>query len=386
MGLLDHVANPDIDQLANEYPVLENYYVNGKYDFAQLEASYQLADVLLRKYFGLHVNLSRQHLCPRIANRLDYILWIKKLVEHTTEHEIVGLDMGTGASCIYPLLGCSVTDWMFYGTDINNSSLELCHENIKQNYLSHRINVQKGGIKLFDLDNLGVDDLTFTMCNPPFYDTAKEMENSKRAKELNPSTIKLVAQDSELFTIGGEEALTSQMVSESLQLKDRIQWYTTMVGKKSTLERIVPALKQEGTNNYAIHEIIHGYGKTRRWVIAWSFGYWRIKDKYARSNSHSIRHLNPTTNEFKFRSSMENVLIKLRSLPVDITSADPVTIVECKGNVWSRSYRRKIERGEDVEMNEFYRFKFEKDSIQWVYGKDPKVFEAFCSMIDKVDK
>ena len=34
---------------------------------------------------------------------------------------------------------------------------------------------------------------------------------------------------------GGEEAFTRRLLDESLVMKDRVHWYTTMCGKKQTL-------------------------------------------------------------------------------------------------------------------------------------------------------
>lgn len=42
----------------------------------------------------------------------------------------------------------------------------------------------------------------------------------------------------EMVCPGGELAFVTQMVKDSLQLQGRIHWYTSMVGKKSTLKQI----------------------------------------------------------------------------------------------------------------------------------------------------
>lgn len=55
----------------------------------------------------------------QVANRHNYILWLKKLTDtacYAPRRELVGLDIGTGASCIYPLLGCSQRPWSFIAT------------------------------------------------------------------------------------------------------------------------------------------------------------------------------------------------------------------------------------------------------------------------------
>lgn len=58
---------------------------------------------------------------PQVPNRHNYILWLKDLLDTTVGNgdvtrKAVGLDIGTGASCIYPLLGCSQRPWSFIAT------------------------------------------------------------------------------------------------------------------------------------------------------------------------------------------------------------------------------------------------------------------------------
>jgi len=47
-------------------------------------------------------------------------MWLKGLLDSTSyekqDRKIVGLDIGTGASCIYPLMGCTERDWDFIAT------------------------------------------------------------------------------------------------------------------------------------------------------------------------------------------------------------------------------------------------------------------------------
>jgi len=74
-----------------------------------------------------------------------------------------------------------------------------------------------------------------------------------------------------MVTPGGEIAFVSRMIEESLQLRNKVQWYTTMLGKLSSVSVIVEKLIEHGNNNYAVTEFIQGT-KTRRWAVAWSWG------------------------------------------------------------------------------------------------------------------
>jgi 23S rRNA (adenine1618-N6)-methyltransferase len=62
----------------------------------------------------------------KVPNRFNYVLWIQDLIDTSSstysdqydpKQEVIGLDIGTGASCIYPLLGCAQRpNWTFIGT------------------------------------------------------------------------------------------------------------------------------------------------------------------------------------------------------------------------------------------------------------------------------
>lgn len=57
----------------------------------------------------------------QVPNRHNYILWLKGLMDSTSYEEpdkrrVRGIDVGTGASCIYPLLGCTQRNWEFIAT------------------------------------------------------------------------------------------------------------------------------------------------------------------------------------------------------------------------------------------------------------------------------
>ena len=46
---------------------------------------------------------------------------------------IINDDSGTGASCIYPLLGVRMYDWNFLATDVDTESIESANVNINLN-------------------------------------------------------------------------------------------------------------------------------------------------------------------------------------------------------------------------------------------------------------
>lgn len=112
--------------------------------------------------------------------------------------------------------------------------------------------------------------IDFTMCNPPFYASTADLLASAAAKSRPPHSA-CTGADIEMVTPGGEVAFVSRMIDESKILKDRCQWYTSMLGKYSSLEIIVGNLRGAGVVNWAVKDLVQG-NKTKRWVVGWSWG------------------------------------------------------------------------------------------------------------------
>ena len=64
--------------------------------------------------------------------------------------------------------------------------------------------------------------------------------------------------DAEMVCPGGELAFVSQMVRDSAVLRDRIHWYSSMVGKKSTLKALKQLLRQHGASAVRTTELAQG--------------------------------------------------------------------------------------------------------------------------------
>ena len=74
-----------------------------------------------------------------------------------------------------------------------------------------------------------------------------------------------------MVTPGGEIAFVSRMIDESKILGDRCQWYTSMLGKYSSVEVIIENLGAAGVHNWAVKDLVQG-NKTRRWTVVLSWG------------------------------------------------------------------------------------------------------------------
>ncbi|KAI9715566.1 MAG: hypothetical protein M1812_005870 [Candelaria pacifica] len=171
---------------------------NGQLDFSDPEAVQELTKCLLQRDFRLSVELPNDRLCPPVPNRFNYILWVQSLLDTTSEsysdkydpnRDVIGLDIGTGASCIYPLLGCAQRPrWRFGATDIDDKSLQYARENIARNDFKSRIRLLKTTPEgpLIPLKALGLESIDFTICNPPFYTSSEEMLSSATLKQRPP--------------------------------------------------------------------------------------------------------------------------------------------------------------------------------------------------------
>lgn len=107
------------------------------------------------------------------------------------------------------------------------------------------------------------------MCNPPFYASSEEMISSAESKQRPPFSA-CTGSANEMVTAGGEVAFVSRMIEESIIIKEDCQWFTSMVGKLSSLIPLIEKLNKHDIDNYAVTEFVQG-SKTRRWAVAWSF-------------------------------------------------------------------------------------------------------------------
>jgi 23S rRNA (adenine1618-N6)-methyltransferase len=144
------------------------------------------------------------------------------------------------------------------------------------------------------LTHLSID---FNMCNPPFYSSKADMLTSAATKQRPPFTA-CTGSESEMVTLGGEVAFVSRMITESLALKDRVQWYTSMLGKFSSVSILIQKLREHSIGNYAVTEFVQG-SRTKRWGIAWSFEDLKPKMGLARGVNSVPKNLLPFPSEYQ---------------------------------------------------------------------------------------
>jgi 23S rRNA A1618 N6-methylase RlmF len=102
---------------------------------------------LLLHNFRLEVDLPNDRLCPPVPNRLNYLCWLSELFEFEAlgplgqlpSNSTPLLDIGVGASCVYPLLGSRMFGWNFFGSDIDRESLSWANQIVLKNHLESAV-------------------------------------------------------------------------------------------------------------------------------------------------------------------------------------------------------------------------------------------------------
>lgn len=258
--------------------------MSGKLDFQDPETLQTLSKAILKVDFGLELHVPSDRLCPPIPNRWNYVAWLQGLIDSTSPNyaskydpsrQIRGLDIGTGASAIYTLLCLkSRPSWSMCATDVDKKSFESAARNLALNNLMTRTKLlQTTELNpLIPLPALGVDRLDFTICNPPFFTDVADMQSSLKGegKSWKPNAV-CTGSENEMVCPGGDVGFVTKMVNESLVLRDKVQWYTSLFGKLESAKAIIRLLKKHAISNWAVGVIEVG-SSTKRWIVAWSFG------------------------------------------------------------------------------------------------------------------
>lgn len=272
---------PDFAYLASKYPDFKQHIqinLNGRVslNFKDPEAVRALTCTLLREDFGLSIDIPLERLIPTVPLRLNYIHWVEDLIGHQDSDKSTlrrGIDIGTGASCIYPLLGATLNGWYFLATEVDDMCFNYAKKNVEQNNLSDLIKVVKVPQKTLLMDALKEESeiiYDFCMCNPPFFANQLEAQgvNSRNSRRPPPSSVN-TGGITEIMAEGGELEFVKRIIHDSLQLKKRLRWYSCMLGKKCSLAPLKEELRIQGVPKVTFTEFCQG--RTMRWALAWSF-------------------------------------------------------------------------------------------------------------------
>jgi len=246
-------------------------------DFKNADALRALTTCLLKEDFGLTVELPPDRLVPTLPLRLNYIHWLEDIVGR--ERDKWGIDIGTGASCIYPLLAVKMNGWKFLATEADPENCMHARKNVEKNGMAKEITVFQVEKEVALLTPLNDPSLPgalpkkydFCMCNPPFFADHMEAQAVGTSRSMDrPEAMSVsTASPEECIAHGGEVGFVRQMIQESLLLKERVTVYSSMLGKKTSLAALKEELRANGVSKYSSTELCQG--RTMRWALAWSF-------------------------------------------------------------------------------------------------------------------
>ena len=262
------LKNPSL----NEF-VSKNDYGNLSIDFSNPIAVKELNKALLFTYDKISVwDFPDENLCPPIPGRLDYIHHLADLL--SSEENINILDIGTGATCIYPLLGVAEYNWNFVATDIDLDSLDIAQDIIDDNKLESKIEFRQQFDEQEILKGILKEDDSFSavMCNPPFYKSASEAQgaNNRKNRNLGNNAVRNFAgNNNELWFPGGEKAFLHNYLYESSLFPKSSKWFTSLVSKKENVESLKNSAEKLKAKEFKIINMNQGNKVTR--IVCWKF-------------------------------------------------------------------------------------------------------------------
>ena len=279
-----HPRNPhrfryDFEKLILSFPELKEFVFINEHnvetiEFANPDAVKALNKALLISDYDIkNWDIPKNYLCPPIPGRADYIHYIADLLAESNngiipeDENVVGLDIGIGANCIYPIIGNETYQWSFVGTDIDENAIQNCKKIISENpKLIEAISLQLQVEPRYIFKNiiLPEDKFAFTICNPPFHASQEEttkasirkinnLENTRTKKPI----LNFGGQNAELWCEGGEFAFITQMIYESVKYPLQVFWFTTLVSKKDNLRSIYKTLNKVGAVEIKTIEMAH---------------------------------------------------------------------------------------------------------------------------------
>tara|TARA_Y100000782_G_scaffold89143_1_gene97165 strand:- start:20724 stop:21734 length:1011 start_codon:yes stop_codon:yes gene_type:complete len=291
-----HRTPYDFDKLCKVSPELTEYVYQTprgqtSIDFSNSVAVKLLNQALLKLHYNVEFwDIPEGFLCPPIPGRADYLHYIADLLAAESHQrkvpigaKVCGLDIGTGANCIYPILGSQSYGWHFVASDINPLSIATAEEICKANRALKgkvKCRLQKDEKHIFKGLIKPDDRFYFTLCNPPFHASIEDAQkgNQRKNRNLNRSsgknidkhpTLNFGGQGAELWCKGGEIAFVQQMIKESKRFSNNCLWFTTLVSKKENLPAVYQALKQVGAIDVKTVDMAQGQKISR--FVAWSF-------------------------------------------------------------------------------------------------------------------
>jgi 23S rRNA (adenine1618-N6)-methyltransferase len=281
----------DISALTNSNPDLKNYIIPNKWGGESVDFSNPLAVKILNKallnyYYGIkNWEFPDENLCPAIPGRADYIHHIADLLSENNfgripiGNKITCLDVGLGASCIYPIIGVTEYKWKFIGSDIDPKSIASAQNIIDSNSaINDKIEcrLQKNSKNVFQGIISKEDEIELIICNPPFHASIEDAQKGSRRKIKNLSgkkekhpELNFAGISNEIICEGGEYQFIQNMIKESKKFSKNCYWFSTLVSKQSNLKGIYKSL--ENIEAKQTRRIPMATGNKSSRIVAWTF-------------------------------------------------------------------------------------------------------------------
>ena len=281
----------DLSALVTLNPELKKYIIPNKYGGMSIEFSNPIAVrilnmSLLNHYYGIkNWDFPKNNLCPPIPGRADYIHHIADLLAKNNfgkipkGDKITCLDIGMGASCIYPIIGTKEYDWKFIASDIDPKSIDSARKIIESNdILKNKIEcrLQKNKNSIFKNILEKEYKIDLVICNPPFHSSKEDAQKSTLRKLRNLSDkkvkknhVKFAGVNNEIIFEGGEIKFIENIVNESKLYAKNCYWFSTLVSKQSNLKKTYKLIDRNGA--YFLKTIPMGTGNKSSRIVAWTY-------------------------------------------------------------------------------------------------------------------
>ena len=281
-----HREGYDFERLVAQSPELARFLISNPrgqstIDFQDVLAVRMLNRALLKTYYNVDFwDIPANYLCPPIPGRADYIHYLADLLANSNNHEIPRgrgikvLDIGTGASLVYPLIGQSEYGWDFTGVDIDPTAIKSARQICEFNRLKIVLRQQDIPENIFNGVIKPGDAFHITMCNPPFHASIAQANRGTQRKWRNlgkgPSNMLTCGgQNAELWCPGGELKFIARMIEQSAAFAYQCLWFSALVSKKDNLQPLYKILGKARVADFQVVEMAQGQ-KTSRFV-AWTY-------------------------------------------------------------------------------------------------------------------
>lgn len=288
-----HQGHYDLPRLSRALPALKPHIISSAdagmtINFADPLAVKTLNSALLLQQYGIASwDVPDGYLCPAVPGRADYIHTLADLLGESHDGKIPtgtslrGLDIGTGANVIYPLLGWVEYQWQWIGSDIDPAALNSAQRILNANPAAQQqisLRHQANPAHIFTGLVQSNEQFDFTLCNPPFHASVAAAAESNRRKRRNltkPPTgaeqapLNFGGRHNELACVGGEAGFLERMVDESAVIANQVFWFTSLVSKAANLPALRKQLTRLGARDVRIMPMAQGQKRSR--LLAWTF-------------------------------------------------------------------------------------------------------------------